>query len=120
MKRVVVPIVCFALSACVTTDASDSKSEISGGYFVALAAESSSEQTLALYDGLHDAIDAHNRRIADREGRLAAYVEAFESDGYTRMADGRNEIECDLAKCLVKLTSKTLSSAPKDDRALGG
>lgn len=108
-------------SGCVSGGSSISAPEAlpdDGGYFVALAAEGGSAESLALYDGLLDAIDAYNRKQADRDGRLPAYVEAFDADGYTRLADGKSEIECDRTKCLVKLASRSLGGSSAQPDAL--
>lgn len=121
-SRASVLVLLFALVplGCVTgvSNGVSESSSGAGGYFVVLAAQSTSKETLALYDGLHDAIDAYNRHEAGKAGNLSSYVEAFEANGYTRLADGKNEIECDLTKCLVKLSAKSLVSGEKDDSAL--
>ncbi len=88
--------------------------EAASGYFVALSAGGPGDGGV-LYDGLYDAIDAESRRKADAKGELAAYVETFEADGYTRIGTTDDEIECDREKCLVKLTGRVLSSAGDDD-----
>jgi hypothetical protein len=95
------------LVACRTGGADDA--ELSGdpgsqsGYFVSVAANSVSSDVVALYDELHDALDRFNRKVAQADGTLDAYLADFEADGYTSLVVDEHEIECDREKCLIKL-----------------
>jgi hypothetical protein len=89
--------------------------EPGSGYFVALAASPEAPAALALHDALYDAIDAYSRKRAETQEALARYVEAFDADGYTHLADGKSEIECDRQKCLLKLAGRTVTGRLAED-----
>ncbi len=95
------------------------ESSEAGGYFVALSASGGAgADALALYDGVHDAVDKLNRKRLAAQGELEAYMAAYDADGYTRLAAGDDEIECDREKCLVKLSGRVLSGSGTEDESM--
>lgn len=93
------------------SDVAEADPGAKGGYFVALSA-------LPLFDGVHDAVDKLNRKRLAAQGELDAYIEAYDADGYTRLAAGDDEIECDREKCLLKLTGRVLVSQGDGDDSM--
>ncbi len=116
-KALLAALLCATLAACHTPGAEPERELVTaaskpaapeGGYFVTLAAKPTSETAQKLYDRLYDALDVAGRKRAIAAKELDSYVEEFDQSGYTHLADGDEEIECDREKCLFKLTSRAL------------
>lgn len=110
-----------ALSACTTPEATVEpeprapglelaaspamKAANPGGYFVTLQANIVDHKGIKIYDGLYDALDKLGRARARTDGALDSYIESLDETGYVRLGEDDDEIECDRARCLVRLSS---------------
>lgn len=90
-----------------TWDASRSKQNLAG-YFVAVPADLRSPTVGQFYKQLYRAVDNLSRKRARKEGRLSTYLTELKETGYTTIYSQNDEIECDLRKCLVKLSSRLI------------